>query len=120
PRVSARRHARARMGTRRSRVEWESLVTELERSGQSIAQFCARRGLEPRTVQWWRWKLRRAGSMIATPAASIRLVPVDVIESAGTADGGAPIEIACGDFALRVAVGTEPAYVASLLAALRG
>src|SRR5262245_48386192 len=108
------------MGTRRSRSEWESLVSDLERSGQGIAQFCARRGLAPRTVQWWRWKLRRAEAMVSSSAASIRLVPVDVIASAGTADGGAPIEISFGDFALRVAVGTEPAYVASLLAALRG
>jgi|HubBroStandDraft_1064217.scaffolds.fasta_scaffold423244_1 hypothetical protein len=109
------------MGTRRSRAEWESLITELETSGQSVARFSARRGLKPRTLQWWRWNLDRTEPLTRHAKACVRLIPVDVIEPAATADMGnrAPIEISLGDVAVRVAVGTEPAYVASLIAALR-
>lgn len=107
------------MGIRRSGAEWESLIAELEESGLSVARFSARRGLEPRTVQWWRWKLRRCESKAARSSDSVRLVPVDVIGSA-SADRGAPIEIVVGAFSLRVAVGTELEYVTALVAALRG
>lgn len=109
------------MGMRRSRVEWELLIAELEASGQSVARFSARRGLNPRSLQWWRWKLHRTEPVARNAEASVRLIPVDVIESAATADVGnpAPIEVSLGDLAVRVAVGTEPAYVASLIAALR-
>jgi hypothetical protein len=109
------------MGTRRSRAEWESLVSELEASGQSVARFSARRGLKPETVQWWRWKVHRADAPGGNAVGSVRLMPVTMIESAATADVGNPalVEVSLGDITLRVAVGADPAYVASLVAALR-
>jgi len=109
------------MGIRHSRAEWESLIAEMEASGQSLGRFSARRGLELRTLQWWRWKLRRAAPVVGNAKALVRLIPVDVIESAAAADVGvgAPVEISLGDLVVRIAVGTEPAYVAALVEALR-
>ena len=109
------------MGIRRSRAEWESLITEMEVSGQGIVRFSAGRGLEPRTLQWWRWKLRRAEPVVGNAKALVRVIPVDVIESAAAADVGVgvPVEISFGDLVVRIAVGTEPAYVAALVEALR-
>ena len=54
-------------------------------------------------------------------ARAIRLVPVDVVESAGTADadGGAEIAIEVAGVTVRIATGTSPEYVAKLVAALR-
>ena len=109
------------MGIRRSRAEWEALIREMEASGQSVARFSARRGLKAETLQWWRWKLQRAEPVSRNAKASFRLMPVDVIESAAAADvwNPASIDVSVGDIAVRVPVGTEPAYVASLIAALR-
>ena len=110
------------MGMRRSQAEWESLIAELDKSGRSVAEFSARRSIRARTLQWWRWKLRRAQPIARNAKPRIRLIPVDVVESAAPADvaSPAPIAIALGDITLRIAVGTEPAYVASLIAVLRG
>jgi hypothetical protein len=109
------------MGTRRSRAEWESLVAEMEASGQSVARFSARRGLKPETLQWWRWQLRRASTVVRNASASLRLLPVAVIKSAATADGATStlVEISLSDITVRVPVGTEAGYIAALVAALR-
>jgi hypothetical protein len=109
------------MEERRNRAEWESLIAEWDASRESAARFGAQRGIKPRTLAWWRWNLHRAKSASANGEAPIRLLPVDVTESTATADVANPasIEIALGDIALRIAVGTEPTYVASLIAALR-
>jgi len=110
------------MGKRRSRAEWELLVTEMEASGQSVARFSARRGLKPETLQWWRWQLRRASPVAGNARPTIRLLPVGMVESAASADVGTPalVEVFLGDIGVRVPVGTEPGYVAALIAALRG
>jgi hypothetical protein len=94
---------------RRSRAEWESLIAEMEASGQSVARFSARRGLKPETLQWWRWNLHRAEPVSMNAKGSVRLMPVDVIESAAAADVGNPawIDLSVGDIAVRVAVGRE-------------
>lgn len=42
----------------RSREEWEAIVSALEASGESVSAFCAPLGINPRTLSWWRWKLR--------------------------------------------------------------
>ena len=108
------------MDARKNRSEWAAIITALDASGQSVKRFCARRRIKPSTLQWWRWNLERGGR--ASPErGSVKLIPVDVVESAVPADGDNPrtIEVSLGDVALRFVVGTEPGYVASLLAALR-
>lgn len=106
---------------RRTREQWSTLVDEHEASGQSLATFCRPRGIEPRTLQWWRWKLARGRKTSRRDARAVRLVPVDVVESAGTADAGDTAEIAIevAGVTLRIATGTSPEYVARLVAALR-
>lgn len=47
------------------------------------------------------------------------MVPVDVVESAATADGGSEIAIDLAGVTLRITVGTSPDYVARLVGALR-
>lgn len=107
---------------RRTRAQWSALADELETSGQSRAAFCRRRGIEARTFQWWLWRLGRGRRASQHAARAIRLVPVDVVESAGTADaeGGAEIVIEVVGVTVRIATGTSPGYVAKLIAALRG
>jgi hypothetical protein len=106
---------------RRTRAQWSALVDELEASGQSRATFCRRRGIEVGTLKWWMWKLGRGGRGARHEARAIRLVPVDVVESGGTADadGGAEVVIEVAGVTVRIATGTSPEYVAKLIAALR-
>jgi hypothetical protein len=102
---------------RRSREQWSTLLDEHAASGQSLATFCRRRGIEARTFRWWRWKLARGRQA----SRAIRLLPVDVVESAGSADVGdvSAIVIELAGVTMRIATGTSPEYVARLVAALR-
>ena len=102
---------------RRSRAQWSGLVDEHEASGLSVATFCRRRGIEAGTFRWWVWKLGRRVPRQASRA--IRMVPVDVVESAATADDGSQIAIDLAGVTLRIAVGASPEYVARLVGALR-
>ncbi len=47
---------------------WRTLLTRLERSGQSVAEFAARHGVSTASVYHWRKRLRRSG-----PRASARV-----------------------------------------------
>jgi len=104
---------------RRNREQWSALADEQDACGQSVATFCHRRGLEARTYQWWRWKLGRGRQ--GSRRTPVRLVPVDVVERAGTADASATGDIAIelGSMTVRIVAGTSPEYVAKLVAALR-
>ncbi len=42
-----------------SRGEWVSIIEALEESGEGVSAFAASRGLNPRSVWWWRWRLRK-------------------------------------------------------------
>lgn len=65
----------------RSRDEWRAEVEEFERSGLSVAEFAAERGLSPRTLAWWRWRLRREDeSPPIVPEPVFVPVSVDVSE----------------------------------------
>jgi transposase-like protein len=101
------------MATRHPRSFWKRLVSETERGG-SIGPVALRHGVRPRTLMWWRWRLRHEPhSEVVTP----RLLPV-VVEG----HGGPPlhrVEVAVGDVRLRVETGTDVAYVAALVGALR-
>ena len=104
---------------RRSRAQWSGLVDEREASGQSVAAFCRRRGIKPRTFRWWAWKLGRGRGSAQRASRAIRLLPVDVVESAATADPGNEIAIDLAGMTIRIAPGTSPEYMASLIGALR-
>lgn len=43
---------------RRTREEWQKLVAAWEKSGQSRREFSAEHGLNPRTLAWYRTKLK--------------------------------------------------------------
>lgn len=60
---------------KRSREDWKRLVEALSSSGESAQEFAESRGLNARTLQWWRWRLR-IDAKDATPTP--RFVPVTV------------------------------------------
>jgi transposase-like protein len=104
--------------TRRSRAVWADLVAEVERSGGSVARTARRHDVNPRTLAWWRWTLRRAEP--PTPAA--RLLPVVVASVAGAEPHlqHPLVEISFGgDVSLLVPIGSDVGYVAALVEAMR-
>ena len=100
------------MATRHPRSFWKRLVAETERGG-TVGSVARRNGVRAGTLTWWRWRLRHEE---ASSGGAPQLLPV-VVESPRP-DAG-PIEIAVADVRLRVEVGSDVAYVATLVGALR-
>ena len=87
---------------------WERAVAEVK-GGERVAAVAKRRGLAPKTLSWWCWKLGQE-------KRGTQFLPVVVTESERSET---PIEIVIGDLTLRVISGTDAEYVATLALALR-
>ena len=102
---------------RRSRAFWKRLIAEVER-GATIARTAERHGVRPKTLTWWRWRLRREDA--AVPNA--RLLPVVFRAGPARAITSRPESVvieARDDLSLRVLIGSDVSYVAALVAAIR-
>jgi hypothetical protein len=103
---------------RRTREIWSNLVRQLERSGLTPEQFAEKRGIPPKTLRWWMWRLR-------TGSEGPSLLPVRVIAStAPTARDpemdGAAIEVMLPDgVRLRFERGVGSEVVVEVVARLR-
>lgn len=91
---------------------WKRLAREVDR-GEAVSTVAARYGVNARTLGWWCSRLRRE----RRAAEGIELVPV-VVRDGGGAELNR-LEVAVGGVHLRIAVGTDVSYVASLVTALR-
>ncbi len=107
---------------RRSARAWSRLVAAWNKSGKSADEFAASRGIAPRTLTWWRWRL--ASQSVSPAPKPLRLVSVHVEPSppVGQAPGSAAppaweIVTAAGHV-LRVHRGIAAAELAAVLAAL--
>ena len=78
--------------------------------------FCARRGINPKTFAWWRWRLRETGRSRRSNGG-VKLLPVDVIER--DANEGCVV-VAMASLEVRFDVGADIDYVAALVGRLRG
>lgn len=94
---------------RRGREFWKQLVGEVER-GERIARVARRHHVQPRTLTWWRWKLRADGAIEG------RLLPVVIRPSERVAS---EIELRVRDVAMRFGSDTDVSYIAALIDALR-
>jgi hypothetical protein len=103
---------------RRNRSEWEKLAAEFAQSNEPRDAFCARVGVHVTTFRWWLTELRRKRrASRAGKSKALQLVPVRVRE-APTAASATPIEVIVRGATLRVAIGTDIEYVATLASAL--
>jgi transposase len=94
---------------------WLDLITRWKTSGQSVAAFCAARGVSQASFYAWRKRLtaRSKEPIASTPPAptfaAVRVLP------------GLPVEVLLPTGAVvRVPAGADPAVVARLVAALGG
>lgn len=102
------------MSTRSGREYWESVVSELEASGLTHADFARQRRIKVGSLRGWLYRLRRERDR----SEPVRLLPVTVVpSSAPTAHGLVEVDVAGA--VVRVSVGTDLAYVAGLVARLR-
>jgi hypothetical protein len=107
------------MRARKSPEQWSALLDELSGAGEPVESFCRRRGIRRSTLSWWRWKLGRSRRSATTDAA-IRLLPVAVSPSSGVEPAAARgIVIRVADLQVHVETGTDVAYVAALVEAVR-
>lgn len=104
------------MAPRRGRRFWERVVRELERGGASHADVAARHGVLVSTLRSWVYRLRRE-RRAATSA--VRMLPVEIAPASEPARAAIEVRIATGDV-VAFESGTDVAYVAKLVAALRG
>jgi hypothetical protein len=104
------------MAKRKGRVFWNELVEDFE-AGKGVEtheEFAARHGVEKSTFQRWLYALRDEGRQ--RTSAEVRLLPVHL--ESKQAELTISVELADG-LSLRVQAGTDPGYVAALVAALR-
>ncbi len=97
---------------RRGREFWERALGEVA-AGERLVDVARRHRVQPRTLSWWRWKLKSEGRRDPL------LLPVVVRRVAASDDSGV-VELRVRDLIMRVACGTDVTYVAALVAALRG
>ncbi len=101
---------------RRGREFWTKVVDDYEAtSGETHAEFAARHRVQKATFERWLYLLRDERSETGA-ASKVRLLPVQV---AGGHDEQHVLVKLGGGLGLRVAVGTDPGYVAALVTALR-
>jgi transposase len=106
---------------RRTAREWARLVEAWKKSGKTAGEFAASRGLQARTLTWWRWRL--AAETRSVVAAPLRLVPVRVEPSAATtppSSEATPVWeiITARGHLVRVHRGISGAEIGAVLAAL--
>jgi transposase-like protein len=93
---------------------WKRVVTEAERSKLTHAGVAEHHGVSVAALRSWIYRLRRERA--GTGPSEPRLLPVRVTPSPVVRES---LEIVVGETLVRVPAGTDPAYVASLVAALR-
>ena len=77
------------------------------------AQFAARERINPRTLSFWKWKLRVTGAVHPAGRA------VSFVELVGTTPGGSPLELMLpAGYRISVAPGFDAATLRTLLTVL--
>lgn len=94
--------------------QWLELVGDWKRSGLTLHEFCARRGLKPATLSWWRQEMRRRGAELPQ-SAGVKLV--EITRNGAATDQGFEIELASG-VRLRVPMRFDAVALKQLLGVL--
>lgn len=110
---------------RRTAKQWARLVTRWQDSGLTAGEFGARVEVDPRSLHWWRWALRKRGALREVPSVKLEslpaFLPVHVVErpippeNAPPAPRG-PVEIVVdGRHTIRVGPGFDADTLRSVL-----
>ena len=104
---------------RRTRAQWQALVTAYEASGETLRGFCARHGLAVSTFRHWLGRLEQTAAASPAPpppSPRARLVPVGVLDD--PIAGSGVIVLAGGGVRIEVMPGFDAATLTRVLATL--
>jgi hypothetical protein len=107
---------------RTSREEWRKRVERWKDSGLTAEQFAAELGINPRTLQFWQYKLRQA-SEETKPRAGVkrgaRRDPLPLVEVHSTVTDASEFELEFGNSKrLRIPSGFDASALERLLVVL--
>lgn len=54
-------------------AKWRAIVARHDSSGMTIKEFANSEGLNPRTLSWWRWRIRRKEDEVPSAVAFAEL-----------------------------------------------
>ena len=91
---------------------WRARISEQERSGVSVKQFCAQQGITEQSFYHWRKRLQRPASM--------RFALVEAEPRRGPAEHAALELVLRTGERLRIGAGVDAATLQQVLEALRG
>lgn len=72
---------------------WTALIAELDVSDLSIRKFAQARGINPRTLTWWKWRLRKGEDVRQADDRFFELVPREGVAGLELMVGGATITV---------------------------
>jgi hypothetical protein len=93
--------------------EWRDLIRDYRRGSATQVDFCAERGLNVWTFRDRLYRQRDQGARRAKTREDVRLVRVEVPQAP------CALEISLAGVVVRVTIGTDARYVASVVDALR-
>lgn len=74
--------------TKTTEAKWRAVVREQEKSGLTVREFAATRGIASGTLFWWRSRLRRN-----RPTDGAGLVSVEVLDAGDDRDGVLELQV---------------------------
>lgn len=102
----------------RSQSWWQRTVSRWKSSGLTAREFAAREGLSAGTLLWWSSRLRRGTRAERGSVTSGAIAPIEIALARGARTSH--VEVAIEGAVLRVEVGADVEYVATLVKHLRG
>ena len=102
------------MATRKlTREEWVKAIGQWRRSGQSREEWCARRELNPRRMEWWERRISgRGGEREAADSSFVEVTSDGEVVPSGL------LELEVGGVRLRVGAGFDEQVLVRVLAVL--
>jgi hypothetical protein len=100
---------------KKKEARWGRLLRERRRTGESVADFCTRRGVPVHQFYWWQRRLR---AVVAVDAPQSRHA-ADFVPVRFALPGAGPIEVMHRDgHLIRLPIGFDPVSLGHLLQAL--
>jgi transposase len=109
---------------RETREVWRARLARWGRSGLTAEQFAAQEGVNPRTLTFWRWKLRRESPAVRAreeqrEQADADIGFVELVSATMREDGGDPASpfevVVAGGYRVRIAPSFEGGALGRLL-----
>jgi hypothetical protein len=103
---------------RRTKDDWANLVASWKSSGMTAAEFGEARDVNPRTLIYWQWRLKKEGR--TRPRRAKQTVEKLTFTELALSAVPAAIELVVGEVTVRVPSGASMDQLRSVLEVVRG